>query len=270
MKTIHSLFLLAALAGVVAGSGCARRLTLSTGTVIGLTATPGDGQSQPPQITLAYKRAEMALVPTGGNAATNKRPTDAYSALAVIDFQTRWFRETSIDQFIATGHASRDIQTQGSEFTQALAQGGDVRDAVVEDQIFQALVAKGAADSVASLRVRDMQALGELEPDEYPYLDVSNAAPVTNLQKLAIRSATPDYNSFKLYRARLNSSISVLKSGATVKVTQLDGTERTLSGDALKKALANYERALAALQQQVANQGATRRALAYYFETLTR
>lgn len=270
MKTIHTLCLLAALTGTLAGSGCARRMTLSTGTVIGLTATPGDGQSQLPQVTFAYKRAEMALVPTGGKAASNKPPTDAYSALAVIDFHTRWFHETSIDQFIATGHAARDIQTEGSEFTQALAQGGDVRDEVVEDQIYNALAAKGGTDNEAGLRVRDMKALGELEPDEYPYLDVSATAPITYTQKLAIRNAAPDYNSFKLYRARLNGSLNVLKSAASVNVTQPDGTVRTLTGDNLKKAQAKYEKALAALQQQVANQGATRRALAYYFETLTR
>lgn len=111
------------LIGLIAGfsSGCARRMTIVTGTTIGLHATPGDGQSQTPQVTLAYKRAELALIPTGGNSATNDPASDAYSALALIDFRTKWFRGTSIDQFIATGHASREIQEQGDEFATALA-----------------------------------------------------------------------------------------------------------------------------------------------------
>ena len=101
--------------GGAMSSGCARRMTVSTGTTIGLHATPGDGKSQTPQVTLAYKRAEMALVPTGGKAATKEPDADSYSALAIVDFRTRWFGGTSIDQFVATGHAARDIQEQGNE-----------------------------------------------------------------------------------------------------------------------------------------------------------
>ena len=103
-------------------TGCARRMVVSTGTTIGLHATPGDGKSQTPQVTLAYKRAELALVPTGEKAA-RKSPagnSDSYSALAIVDFRTKWFSGTGIDLFIATGHASRDIQEQGSEFTAEL------------------------------------------------------------------------------------------------------------------------------------------------------
>lgn len=127
MKTSFTLCGLVALALVLTGSGCARRMNVATGTTIGLHATPGDGQSQSPQVTLAYKRAEIALVPTAGASARKKPDTDAYSSLAVIDFQTKWWRGTSIDQFIATGHAARDIQTpdakggNGNQFTAALA-----------------------------------------------------------------------------------------------------------------------------------------------------
>ena len=123
MKPLNSFPIVVLLIGLTAGlgSGCARRMTIVTGTTIGLHATPGDGQSQAPQVTLAYKRAELALVPTAGTSASNEPPSDAYSSLAIIDFRTKWFRGTAIDQFIATGHASRDIQEQGDEFTTALA-----------------------------------------------------------------------------------------------------------------------------------------------------
>jgi len=106
-------------------AGCARRMTVATGTTIGLHATPGDGQSQTPQVTLAYKRSEIALVPTGEKAARKDGivgNTDAYSTLAIIDFRTKWFRGASIDQFIATGHAARDIQ-DGTAFTETLLHG---------------------------------------------------------------------------------------------------------------------------------------------------
>ncbi len=275
MNTTKSTLLLAGLIGLVAGmsSGCVRRMTVATGTTIGLHATPGDGQNQSPQITLAYKRAEIALVPTAGQAATKTPASDAFSALAVIDFQTRWFRDTKIDQFIATGFASRDIQASGSEFTRALAQGGDVRDAIVEEHIYRSLkeaAAKG--NSEAQLNVRDMEALGELEPDDYSYIAISTNAPITYKRTSASRSSTPtpNYDSFKLYRARLQGSVNVLRSAASVSVVQLDGTNRTFAGDDLKRELARYERSLEALQERVASQGATRRALAYYFETLKR
>lgn len=114
--------LLVVVAASLVATGCARRMTVATATTIGLHATPGDGQSQTPQVTLAYKRAELAMVPTGAQAAkkdASNGDTDAFSALAIIDFRTKWFGETSIDQFIATGHAARDIQ-DGPEFTGAL------------------------------------------------------------------------------------------------------------------------------------------------------
>lgn len=113
------------LGALISGAGCAQRMTVATGTTIGLHATPGDGQSQTPQITLAYKRSEVAIIPTGERAARNmeenEADTDAYSALAVIDFQTRWWGDTSVDQFIATGHAARDIQEEDSVFAAELA-----------------------------------------------------------------------------------------------------------------------------------------------------
>lgn len=103
---------------IAATCGCARRMTVTTGTTIGLSATPGDGRSQSPQVTLAYKRAEMAIVPTGGRAASKTPDVDCYSALAIVDFRTKWFSGTALDQFIATGHAARDIQMQRGAATQ--------------------------------------------------------------------------------------------------------------------------------------------------------
>jgi len=105
-------------------SGCAQRLHVATGTTIGLVANSGDGSSRPPHVTLAYKRAEMAFVPTGQKAATKGAKggnTDAYSALAVFDFQTKWFGKTTIQQFIGTGHAARDVIGVGNEFSQKFA-----------------------------------------------------------------------------------------------------------------------------------------------------
>ena len=144
MKTSH-LLLLAALVAAFggAGSGCARRMTVTTGTVIGLVANPGDGQSQPPQITFAYKRAEMALVPTSGQPATNSAgvKSDAFSSLTLVNFQTKFFGKTSIDQFFATGHASRDIQTQGTEFTAELLKSVNARIAIENVYVTQVIAA---------------------------------------------------------------------------------------------------------------------------------
>jgi len=66
----------AILVGACLIAGCGPRVLIATGTTLGLKATPGDGQSRPPQVTLGYKRAEAALIPTsGGNAheSANRR-----------------------------------------------------------------------------------------------------------------------------------------------------------------------------------------------------
>jgi hypothetical protein len=80
---------------------------VATGTTIGLKATPGDTQSQPPQVTLGYKRAEVSLVPTEQRGSTAER--DASSTLAAFHFQTRWFGKTELDSFVATGLAARAL-----------------------------------------------------------------------------------------------------------------------------------------------------------------
>ena len=91
-------------------AGCGPRVTVTTGTTIGLKATPGDGYTRPPQVTFGYKRAELALVPTVGTHATATE--DAFSTLAAFYFSTEWFGQTELSSFIGTGHAARRIQQQ--------------------------------------------------------------------------------------------------------------------------------------------------------------
>ena len=108
---------------MICASGCEKRVTITTSTTVGLSATPGDLNTTPPQVVLAYKRAELALVPTGSTAASTSEGdhgTDAYSTLAVFNLKTAWFGETKLDSFIATGHASRSLMgDEGASFTNA-------------------------------------------------------------------------------------------------------------------------------------------------------
>ncbi len=91
------------------------RFSIITATNMGLNINSGDGNTRPPQVAVAYKRTELALVPTGRNHAIKdpdiKKNKDAYSSLAGYHFYTEWFGPTTLSQFISTGHASRDIQT---------------------------------------------------------------------------------------------------------------------------------------------------------------
>jgi hypothetical protein len=105
-------------ATVLIVTSCTPRVNLITGTTIGLKATPGDGNTRPPQVVLGYKRAELSLVPTKGDGA--KDISDAASTLAAIHFSTRWFGHTELDSFIATGPAARLIVASNSAFSPAL------------------------------------------------------------------------------------------------------------------------------------------------------
>lgn len=89
------------------------RFSIITTTNLGLHANSGDGTTRPPQVSLAYKRAELALVPTDRELAVkaDNEKRDCYSSLAAFHFDNRWFGEANLYQFIATGHASRDILT---------------------------------------------------------------------------------------------------------------------------------------------------------------
>ncbi len=111
--------------------GCGPRVIIATGTTLGLKATPGDGSSRPPQVTLGYKRAETALIPTSGSKATcvpqddepcgrDPESIDAFSTLAAFDFYTKWFGKTELSSFLATGFASQLIQGDG-EFAATFA-----------------------------------------------------------------------------------------------------------------------------------------------------
>ena len=95
------------------------RVYIATGTIIGLKATPGDGASRPPSVVLGYKRAELALVPTKGEGASDT--ADSASTLASLHFSTRWFGHTELDSFIATGYAARPLVEPTSEFAVAFA-----------------------------------------------------------------------------------------------------------------------------------------------------
>ncbi len=105
-------------------AGCSR-VIIATGTTVGLKATPGDGQSSPPQVTLGYKRAESALVPTNGEKATHTKDgandKDALSTLASFSLSTSWFGSTEVASFIATGTAAQEIQAPDSGFNSQFA-----------------------------------------------------------------------------------------------------------------------------------------------------
>jgi hypothetical protein len=124
------------------------RVNLITGTTIGLKATPGDGETRPPQVTLGYKRAEVALVPTSGMGATAE--TDAQSTLASFHFSTRWFGHTEIDSFIATGNAARAL-SDSSDYTAELAKVtlGVVPDAIQQRRAKLATRADGLTEPQA-------------------------------------------------------------------------------------------------------------------------
>jgi len=93
------------------------RVNIITGTSIGLKATPGDGSTRPPGVTLGYKRAEAALVPTKADQAS--KTSDAPSTVAAFRFFTEWFRHTELDSFIATGLSAAPLMAEGSEFGRA-------------------------------------------------------------------------------------------------------------------------------------------------------
>lgn len=117
MKNRSILFPLAALPllGFV-GCNIGPRMIVVTGTTIGLHASPGDMQSRPPSVTFAYKRSELAIVPTAGSPATEKgtNSTDAYSAFCAFYADMHWFGTSTVSQAIATGHAAREIVTNAA------------------------------------------------------------------------------------------------------------------------------------------------------------
>jgi protein involved in polysaccharide export with SLBB domain len=122
--------------------GCAGqpRVVVVTSTMVGLEAKPPMGDAQPnPSVSLAYKRAEMVLIPvcqvteyarsqdlkkTAGVGGTppKEQPNpkcppnaskedDAYAVTGSFQMQHNWFGPLNIRQFIATGIAARHLIT---------------------------------------------------------------------------------------------------------------------------------------------------------------
>lgn len=133
-------------ASLLAACSCKSTVITMTGTTVGLEASPGDTTNgEPPSVLFGYKRAEVAIIPvpretpgastvtadhskppddaTTSNSAeprtnetsakqSNSSPakTDAFSVLASFNLALNWFGPAKIEQFIATGHAARNIQ----------------------------------------------------------------------------------------------------------------------------------------------------------------
>jgi hypothetical protein len=71
-------------------------------------------------VTLGYKRAEAAIVATKGTGATTGGE-DAYSTFASLGFQTRWFGDTELTSFIASGYAARGLLAPDADAPAAAA-----------------------------------------------------------------------------------------------------------------------------------------------------
>lgn len=133
-------------ASLLAACSCKSTVITMTGTTVGLEASPGDTTNgEPPSVLFGYKRAEVAIIPVprdtpGASTAkaspsktpdaattshsaeprisdtTAKQPntspakSDAFSVLASFNLALNWFGPAKIEQFIATGHAARNIQ----------------------------------------------------------------------------------------------------------------------------------------------------------------
>jgi hypothetical protein len=90
-------------------TGCSPRVIVVTGTTVGLKATPGDGQTRPPQLVVGYKRAETAVIPVEGGGADQATGRDAASTVASFYLKHEWTATTEIRSFIGTGFAARKI-----------------------------------------------------------------------------------------------------------------------------------------------------------------
>ena len=138
-------------------TACGTRVISATGTTLGLKASPGDGQTRPPQVTFGYKRAEVAMVPTNGQKGTET--SDAFSTLATFHLKSEWFGKTEVASFIGTGMASRDI-LGGTAFKQAFAAAslGAVPQAI-QDRRKQLVGQLGSLTDDQAKRVLDLTGL---------------------------------------------------------------------------------------------------------------
>ncbi len=96
--------------------GCGPRFNVVTQTGVGIIVKAGDGTTTFPSVSVAYKRSEVATIPTSGDGATMPEDgniesgSDTYSAFCSFYMESTWFGETKIHQFISTGHASKELQ----------------------------------------------------------------------------------------------------------------------------------------------------------------
>ena len=117
--------------GISLVSGCSHpRVFVATGTLVGIEATPGDPQEgQVPGVTFGYRRGEVAIVPVEKDKdKVGKTTADAASTLTTFNLAYNWFGPGRIEQYLATGHASRTLLKKGSQFAIALLgyeKGGD-------------------------------------------------------------------------------------------------------------------------------------------------
>jgi hypothetical protein len=100
---------------VLAFAGCASNphVIIATGTTLGIKATPGDGQTRPPQLVVGYKRAEVAVIPVDATGAQRDDARvvqkEAASTVASFYMKNTWTSETVIRSFIGTGFAARSV-----------------------------------------------------------------------------------------------------------------------------------------------------------------
>jgi len=124
----------------------------STGTTVGLEATPPANET-PPSITFGYKRAEIAMVPVtkldekpagppSDRGCSESPPSaysgssiarDAYSVLAVFHLAVNWFGPAKIEQHFATGcaatHLIRGLTEEEEDKRKAEEAGNEAQEA---------------------------------------------------------------------------------------------------------------------------------------------
>jgi hypothetical protein len=113
----------AVIVSLLAAGGCAPRVVVATGTTLGIKATPGDGQTRPPQLVVGYKRAEATLIPVEGDGAKKKKGSekpsdiekDAPSVVSSFYLKSRWTSDTEVRSFIGTGFAAQNIVDQAQD-----------------------------------------------------------------------------------------------------------------------------------------------------------
>lgn len=135
---------------LVLWGGCAKpKIFISTGTIVGLEASPGSISTTPqaPSLTFGYKRAELALIPIDAERQGSLSPVtspsttdsestfsdgreDAYSVLAVFKMAVNWFGPAKIEQFVATGMAAQQLGKKESRFPLKLATVQEANDAL--------------------------------------------------------------------------------------------------------------------------------------------